>query len=405
MKKMSLVSISGTSLLVLSLLCVLFLSEARATQARATSPNTAKAWHIVPSPNVQANYNALNGVVALSTTNAWAVGQESSYPNPNQALSEHWNGTSWSIVPTPTVGTESAFNAVAQIPNTNHLWAVGSQFTNNLPQTLVERWNGTQWKVIPTPTLNGDPEATTNIFYAVTALSTTDAWAVGVYFPNSSQPQVPLIEHWNGTVWSLVPGATPANTGIGFLYGLVALSSNDVWAVGTYATQVSKEEMTLIEHWNGSTWSLISAPNPGSIANFLYSVTRVPGTKHLWAVGNYLSGGAYQTLTEYWNGNTWSVVASPSPGTNGNGLQGVAAISATNVWAIGSYTSGNGDLNLIEQWNGTAWNLVANPNPPNTNTTFLSAVTRIPASGGDLWAVGNYYDSNNNQLTLTERYS
>src|SRR6266568_3666637 len=244
MKKMSLVSISGTSLLVLSLLCVLFLSEARATQARATSPNTAKAWHIVPSPNVQANYNALNGVVALSTTNAWAVGQESSYSNPNQALSEHWNGTSWSIVPTPTVGTESAFNAVAQIPNTNHLWAVG----------------------------------------------------------------------------------------------------------------------------------------------------------------NYLSGGAYQTLTEYWNGNTWSVVASPSPGTNGNGLQGVAAISATNVWAIGSYTSGNGDLNLIEQWNGTAWNLVANPNPPNTNTTFLSAVTRIPASGGDLWAVGNYYDSNNNQ-TLTERYS
>src|SRR6266704_4216953 len=144
MKKMSLISISGTSLLVLSLLCVLFLSEARATQARATSPNTAKAWHIVPSPNVQANYNALNGVVALSTTNAWAVGQESSYPNPNQALSEHWNGTSWSIVPTPTVGTESAFNAVAQIPNTNHLWAVGSQFTNNLPQTLVERWNGTE---------------------------------------------------------------------------------------------------------------------------------------------------------------------------------------------------------------------------------------------------------------------
>jgi len=402
MKKIPLVSCTG--FLVLALLCLL--CGARTAQARAqgASQNTTKAWHIVPSPNVQATYNALNGVVALSKTNVWAVGQESTYPQPNQTLTEHWNGSQWSIVPTPVVGLGSQFNAAAQIPNTNHLWAVGTQYSSsNGPQTLIERWNGTKWNVIPTPILNEDPEVTSNIFYAVTALSRTDAWAVGVYYASGSLPQVALIEHWNGKAWSLVPGATPAGTSFSWLYGIVALSANNIWAVGTYSAQVGGGERALIEHWNGTAWSFISAPNPGSIANFLYSVTRIPGTNHLWAVGNYLNGGAYQTLVEYWNGTTWSLVSSPSPGMNDNFFSGVAAVSATDVWAVGAYTSGNGDLNLTEHWNGTNWSVVASPNP--SNTDFLSAVTRVPASGGNLWAVGNYYNSNNNELTLTELYS
>ena len=43
-----------------------------------------------------------------------------------------------------------------------------------------------------------------------------------------------------------------------------------------------------------------------------------------------------QMLTEHWNGSNWSIVSSPSPGTyNGNELYGVAAISTNDVWAVG----------------------------------------------------------------------
>ncbi len=79
----------------------------------------------------------------------------------------------------------------------------------------------------------------------------------------------------------------------------------------------------------------------------------------------------------------------------------MVALSVNDAWAVGSDTSGNGDQVLTEHWNGAKWSVVASPNPANTN--FLSAVTRVLGTDR-LWAVGNYYDSNNNDLTLTEIY-
>jgi hypothetical protein len=76
------------------------------------------------------------------------------------------------------------------------------------------------------------------------AVSPDDIWAVGA--PGYEAPQ--LIEHWNGSEWSVVPteGLPAAN-----LSGVVALSANDVWAVGRGFT----------EHWNGRTWTVV--PNAG----------------------------------------------------------------------------------------------------------------------------------------------
>jgi hypothetical protein len=58
---------------------------------------------------------------------------------------------------------------------------------------------------------------------AVTALSASDAWAVGVAY--SSTNATPLTEHWNGTQWSIIPSPIQGN---GSLDG----TSTDVWAVG-----------------------------------------------------------------------------------------------------------------------------------------------------------------------------
>ena len=67
------------------------------------------------------------------------------------------------------------------------------------------------------------------------------------------------------------------------------------------------------------------------------------------AVGYYTnSDGVTETLIESWNGTTWSVVPSLSRASN-SVLEGVSCVSATACTAVGSYTSTSGaSRTLIE---------------------------------------------------------
>src|SRR5207302_562996 len=86
------------------------------------------------------------------------------------------------------------------------------------------------------------------------AASPSDIWAVGARAIEYLDTVVfdSLVEHWDGTQWTAmynIPGV--------FLYGVKAVASNDVWAVGTFSIG------TLIIHWDGSSWSTVPSPNPG----------------------------------------------------------------------------------------------------------------------------------------------
>jgi hypothetical protein len=58
----------------------------------------------------------------------------------------------------------------------------------------------------------------------VTAVSSNNVWAVGGAGGNA------LVEHWDGTSWSIVSNLVIA--GSGGLSSVSADSANDVWAVG-----------------------------------------------------------------------------------------------------------------------------------------------------------------------------
>src|SRR6266446_3960065 len=133
--------------------------------------------------------------------------------------------------------------------------------------------------------------------------------------------------------WSVMPSPSPGSNG-NYFYGVSAVSSTDVWAVGGYGP-AGGGALTLIEHWNGSQWSVIPSPNPSPDINYLYGVSAVSSTD-VWAVGYYTppNGGTY-TLTEHWNGSQWSAVSSPSPGPDVNYLYGVSVVSSTDAWAVG----------------------------------------------------------------------
>ena len=139
-----------------------------------------------------------------------------------------------------------------------------------------------------------------------------------------------MIEHWNGTAWTVQP-TSPLD---GTLFGDAAVSPSDAWAVGEDYN--GSDLQTLVEHWNGKAWTMQDSPNPGGLTgdNYLLSVTGVSASD-AWAVGYYDNGSSQQTLIEHWNGTAWKVQSSPV--LDGQ-LSGVSALSATDAWAVGQTT-------------------------------------------------------------------
>lgn len=342
------------------------------------------SWAVISSPNQGTGNNELNGVAAVSASDIWAVGYFNTNNYTRNTLTEHWNGTGWSVVPSPNGGPAGSSNILQGVATvaTNDVWAVGYIGDFFQGQTLIEHWTGAAWSIVPSS--NPNPS---DVLNGVAAISASDIWAVGSFYNPSTGQYGGLIEHWNGTAWSAV-----SNPGTTELSGVTALASNNAWAVG--GSQVL--------HWNGSKWSIVPSPqgvNGGY--NYLYAVTAL-SANDIWAVGTSTvsigdSGPWYFTLTEHWNGTSWSALDGADPGGGGcDYLFGVAALSTSDVWAVG-YACG---LSFVNHWTGTYWNLVSNPNPSAIQDS-LQAATAIPATG-DVWAVG-YEGGSTAYQTLIEQ--
>ncbi|MGN6167796.1 MAG: hypothetical protein ACTHQQ_06445 [Solirubrobacteraceae bacterium] len=401
-----------------------------------------KVWKVVPSPNPggSGNDNFLDGVAATSATNAWAVGFYANVPGgAGRSVVERWNGKAWKVVPSPNPGgsTDTELNGLAAISATN-AWAVG-YFTVSARQTLVERWNGRAWKVQPSPNVGGSDN---NVLSGVAATSATNAWAVGDHSKGAGGPDRTLIEHWNGKAWQVqtspglvgdlsgvaavsasdawavgdysggtlvehwngkawkvVPSPNPGGSGNNVLSGVAAISATNAWAVGYYGSA----PLTLILHWDGKAWKVKPSANPGAGNGTGLSGVAATSATNAWAVGLYanVTDSAFQTMTEQWNGKAWRVKPSPNPGGSGNnnGLSGVAATSSTNAWAVGFYANGTADQTLAEQWNGKAWKVKPSPNPAGSLwDNGLSGVAATSATNA--WAVGFYSKGGGPDRTL-----
>jgi hypothetical protein len=345
------------------------------------------SWTITPSPNAGVGENILNGVSGSAPSDVWEVGFYA-FGTEKRTLIEHWNGADWSILPSPNTNKRlNVLNGVDAISSSN-VWAVGSATSGGLDQTtLVLRWDGMDWTIIPSPSPG---TFGLNTLYAVAANSATDAWAVGS-FTNIGEFAQTLALHWDGTSWQLIPSANVAGSN-NELYGVVALAPNNVWAVGYWGNAASGFS-TLIEHWDGNSWSIVASPNPSG-DNFLSAVSAA-GANDVWAVGRSRNPSNFQTSTliDHWDGNSWSMVM-------GFGVEpesaayGVAAVSPTDAWTVGD----GGGLALIGRWNGSSWNVFPSPNVAGR----LLAATAITAC--DLWAVGLRYEEGVGFQTLSEHF-
>lgn len=372
---------------------------------QAGSASASAGWVVVPSVNPPGD-DTLFAIAATSTKDAWAVGSTNQGSAAPGTLAEHWNGSTWSVVPSPNPGP--TFNKLLGVTalSSSNAWAVGYyQNSSGGVSTLIEHWNGTQWSVVISPNPVG---MMINQLWGVSAASANDIWAIGTSQINNVTQT--LTEHWNGTAWSIVPSSNPGAS-FSFLRGVVTVSATSAWAVGNYINQQGASQ-TLTEHWNGTQWSVVPSANPAS-DNYLFGVTAVPGSSQLWAVGEYTNGNGGQPLTEKWNGTSWSVVSSPTIQTNGNFLDSVSATSVNNIWAVGqagmstgivsrgaeSANSSPQEKTLILHWNGTRWSIASSPNPSVSNG--LNGVACVPGTT-QVWAAGAYNNGSRPVYTLIE---
>jgi hypothetical protein len=191
-------------------------------------------------------------------------------------------------------------------------------FNGNLSAAVVEHWDGTSWSLVSSPAFTG-----VGGLDAVSADASNDVWAVGGT----------ISLHWNGQTWSQIPASSKVNAG-----AVWALSPTNVWSGGIGPgiphPPYSAHPTETIEHWDGTSWTIVPSPDPNPQGSNSLSGIAAVSANDIWAVGN--AAGAF---TEHWDGTSWSVIAVPS---GAGDLNGVTALGDGTVVAVGKGTNGSG---------------------------------------------------------------
>ena len=287
----------------------------------------------MPIPN-GANHAIVRDVAAVNADDAYAVG---AYDAPvigginTYTMVHHWNGDSWTLIdsPSPTACstcTHATFDAVA-VAGPNDIWAAGGKRVQGPDGFLgthifVARYNGSSWTVMNTPLTSGGSGAHVN---GIKIFSDNDIWFFGEYV----NPQMALAMHWNGSSFTVVNTPFPAGGTPG--WGLEAgdgVAPNDIWAVGG-GSDGDYSATGYILHWDGSSWTRVLGPAPGTYQR-LWDVVAI-ASDDVWAVGDYFDAAAqgYFPLFLHWNGSSWTQVESPA------GSRGLVAFASDNIYACG----------------------------------------------------------------------
>lgn len=321
-------------------------------------------------------------VSCTSASACTAVG--SYYPlelSGSRILAARWNGSDWSAQRAPNPPeTTAVFFAGVSCTAVDSCTAVGSYTTTTSPGTLplAEHWNGSEWSIQATPTLSG----VRNVgFGGVSCSAAAACTAVGTV--EGPEDSTTFVERWNGTEWAIQESPNPVESPNAQLYAVSCSASNSCVAVGYYFTNSSFDvNLPLVEHWNGTTWSLQTAPLPTSGEDGALFGVSCSAASICTAVGQYArSGSDNETLAERWNGTEWSAQPTPNAGSFGDNLAGVSCRASNACSAVGS----SGSSVLAAGWNGTEWLIQSTPPEATGDLRGVSctAATFCMAAGAD----------------------
>jgi hypothetical protein len=315
------------------------------------------------------------GVSCPSASDCMAVG-DSTKQSGHEAglLTAVGHGKTWSMepAPTPTGDAVAYFSDVScSAPSACLATGFGSVSAGDQWIAIAEYWNGTAWSVVSPP---GPAGASGTALEGVSCNSATSCLVVGETLNSTDTASSSLAELWNGTTWVIEPTPQPVGSTGSSLSSVSCISPIDCTAVGSFASGATNQ--TLVENWNGTSWSIETTPNPsGATVSGLLSVScKVNGACD--AVGaSQPKPGHQATLGEHWNGQTWSIEPTPEiPDAQQSTLFGVSCVKL--CIAVGSYTpSTDRELLLVEVLKGGTWSITAVPGPPGATNDSLGAIS------------------------------
>jgi hypothetical protein len=354
----------------------------------AAPAQAAATWTRVASPNRGTVASALQDVAVVpGTSTAWAVGY---YYDSNLAayrtMTQRFNGTSWSIVPSVNAGATgySQLNRV-DATSTSNVWAIGS---------LVERYNGTNWVAMSSPAgvaLRG-----------LDVVSPSEVWVAG--YSGSAA----AVAQWKNGTWTT--RYTQASTGrhLTVFEAIAVDASGQVWAVGWDRdyNAPGRPVSSLVVHFDGTSWRREATPNPANRNTLMDVVALANGDLFAVGVAQDTSGGGItpRSLMLRKQGTTWSQLPVPQGEAGSQDqLLSVAAVSSSSVWSVGYYNSPSSGLYepLLVHWTGnggTGTLAVSHPSPALTVSALASGVSAT--SAGNLWAAGYTAPPSSGNATL-----
>lgn len=280
-----------------------------------------------------------------------------------QAANYGGAGGCWVVVPSPQVDAQYVEITAISAVSSSDIWAVGSMGDpgGDLSRTLTMHYDGRVWSIVPSP--NGpNPDSGRNSLYEVSATTPDNVWAVGAYTTGGSQFHS-IAMRYDGKAWNTVALPTVGQQG-DEATAAAAVSPDDVWVTGSYFTDEQHDGHMYVLHWNGTSWERANLPL--DTTHMLLSIAwRVPDD--VWAVG---------TQVLHYNGANWRIL----PVNDGAYLDGVTALGPDNVWIVGN----DGDSAITLHWDGQKLNVMQVPG--SASKAFLHEAVSLP--NGDVWVAG-----------------
>ncbi|MCK2213429.1 hypothetical protein MF672_006425 [Actinomadura sp. ATCC 31491] len=310
--------------------------DARTTPAPTRTP--------APTP-------ALTSVPAPTSTSALAS-RSPGAPTPGPVATPAVTGAGWRYAYVSDRPDTRLTDLAAAGPR--EAWAAGSA----AGELLLLRHDGTAWRPAEPPP--GRIRVPPGADVRVAASGPADVWLLLPEIGADEQVEALSAVRWDGSAWHRVPGRIDAPAVADF----AVLGPADAWAVHGAGRP-------LATHWDGRSWT--DVPLPGDAEAAALSGT---GPADLWAVGARHSGRGVtgselsQPAAMHWDGRSWRLVptpeyafAAPKPPEGSAGLEGVLALSPTDVWAIGTHTFNHGEAAdepadpppILLHWDGRAW--------------------------------------------------
>jgi hypothetical protein len=300
----------------------------------------------------------------------------------------------WTIQSTPNAsGAEHSnlFDISCEPASTTACTAVGKQTaTGGVSNPYAQYWNGSSWSNQTTATPAGTTAAE---LQADHCLSKTSCVAAGSY--TTASGTFTLVESWNGTSWSIQTSPNPAGSTETHLKGVSCKEITTCMAVGYQGSGSSSQPVAI--RGNSGTWSLGTVPLPAGAVGAELTGVECASTSSCRAVGRYFptaSTTTYWGMVSTWNGTTWSSEAVPKPSgePKRSTLLDISCASTSSCAAVGAYlNSGGTQVTYVERWNGSAWSWQSSPNPAGSVNTPLQNVSCT--EGAPCVAVGDWLDS------------